>query len=48
MDRDLRLVRATVEADSVKEAPEFATGAEFPHAYETSSYKRYRCDPYWQ
>jgi sporulation protein YlmC with PRC-barrel domain len=48
VDWDQRLVRAAVGADSVREAPEFSPGTEFSRAYETSLYKHYQCDPYWQ
>jgi sporulation protein YlmC with PRC-barrel domain len=48
VDWDRRLVRAAVGADSVKGAPEFSPSTEFSRASETSLYKHYQLEPYWQ
>jgi sporulation protein YlmC with PRC-barrel domain len=48
VDWDQRIVRAAVGANSVRDAPEFSPGTEFSRVYETSLYKHYQRDPYWQ
>jgi hypothetical protein len=48
VDWEQRIVRAAVGADNVRNAPEFSPGTEFSRAYETSLYKHYQLDPYWQ
>jgi sporulation protein YlmC with PRC-barrel domain len=45
---DEHAVHVAVSPDSVKAAPEFDSGTEFSRAYETSLYKHYQRDPYWQ
>jgi len=48
VDWDDDAVHVAVSPDSVKGAPEFDSGTEFSRAYESSLYKHYQRDPYWQ
>ena len=48
VDWDQRIVRVAVSPESVRDAPEFDPNTEFSRAYESTLYKHYQCDPYWQ
>ena len=43
-----RIVRVDVSPDSVKCAPEFDSSIDFSRAHETSLYRHYQRDAYWQ
>jgi sporulation protein YlmC with PRC-barrel domain len=45
---DERVVRVDVSPDSVRHAPEYDSNVEFSRASETSLYRHYQRDAYWQ